>query len=758
MNPTSPSTLQQNRAELESYLEERLKRLAPVATTRTPSGAIIDWVPREAQLGGAPVATPPPPPVIEESQRKLLATPELLMAGVEQGPPGTVPFRRPDVTRMSHTQSLAEQAQWKVPPPDGLLSREHNAKAAAEAAGLPPSPAPDYTGHYYGNSGQAVTNYGGIGSLSCFQPAVSSSGHFSLIQIGCTNSQQGYYQSAEAGWIVLPNQYGGDYTPHLFTFFTTNGYGKQDDYLGGWDTFHKGWVQVDAHLHPGSTFAPLSAVDGQQKQITIQYQLRGGNWWFAAQGVWMGYYPASLYAKPPKPGQPVSTANTLGDHADNIGFWGEVFDPDFTPPSTQMGSGEFAADGFGWSAYMLNLQVQTGSNNTFADYNGGAGSPTNAALYTINTYPTNTSAWRSYAFVGGPGAGLSSSMGSVASHAQQGLTQTDVFSVTSGGGLQVAWADGGGGWQGPAPIGPAGRFAPYASLAASPQFGVTNQTDVFAIDTGGALNVAYVDGGAAWAAPIRIGGAAFQSGAPLAVSQQFGLNQTDVFAVNTIGALTVSWVGGGGAWAGPALIGAAGIFASGAPVAACQQFGINQTDVFAIDKQGALRVAYADGGAPWAAPILITPNGTFPSAGKLAAGQQIGLTQTDVFAVDNSGALTVTWVSGGGAWKGPMRISPVGTFVPGSAVATSQQFGLTQTDVFVVDKTGTLTVTWVSGGGAWAGPTQIGPQGLCLPGAPVSACQQAGLTQTDVFVMDRFGILNVFWASAGGAWNGPLHP
>jgi 3-deoxy-D-manno-octulosonic-acid transferase len=91
-------------------------------------------------------------------------------------------------------------------------------------------------------------------------------------------------------------------------------------------------------------------------------------------------------------------------------------------------------------------------------------------------------------------------------------------------------------------------------------------------------------------------------------------------------------------------------------------------------------------------------------------------------------------------------------------VATSQQIGLNQTDVFVVDKTGTLTVAWVVGGGAWAGPAKIGLQGLCLPGAPVSACQQTGLTQTDVFVMDRFGVLNVFWVSGGGAWAGPEHP
>jgi hypothetical protein len=78
-----------------------------------------------------------------------------------------------------------------------------------------------------------------------------------------------------------------------------------------------------------------------------------------------------------------------------------------------------------------------------------------------------------------------------------------------------------------------------------------------------------------------------------------------------------------------------------------------------------------------------------------------------VFVIDNTGALHVFWVVGGGAWNGPVRISPQGFAPQGAAVTASLQFGLNQTDVFVVDHGGAVNVIWVVGGGAWDGPVPI---------------------------------------------------
>jgi hypothetical protein len=56
-------------------------------------------------------------------------------------------------------------------------------------------------------------------------------------------------------------------------------------------------------------------------------------------------------------------------------------------------------------------------------------------------------------------------------------------------------------------------------------------------------------------------------------------------------------------------------------------------------------------------------------------------------------------------------------FLAGGGVAASQQFGLTQTDVFAVNQNGQLTVSWVAGAGEWQGPLEIGPPVTHRPGA-----------------------------------------
>ena len=43
------------------------------------------------------------------------------------------------------------------------------------------------------------------------------------------------------------------------------------------------------------------------------------------------------------------------------------------------------------------------------------------------------------------------------------------------------------------------------SIAASPQFGVPDQTDVFFVGNNGQLHVAWVSGGGAWDGPIGLG-------------------------------------------------------------------------------------------------------------------------------------------------------------------------------------------------------------------------------------------------------------
>jgi hypothetical protein len=79
-----------------------------------------------------------------------------------------------------------------------------------------------------------------------------------------------------------------------------------------------------------------------------------------------------------------------------------------------------------------------------------------------------------------------------------------------------------------------------------------------------------------------------------------------------------------------------------------------------------------------------------------------------VFGIDENGALRVAWVVAAGAWNPPFPISHAGMFRPGAGIAASNQFGVShQTDVFIVDESGALNVAWVVNAGAWHGPIAI---------------------------------------------------
>src|SRR5262245_11399749 len=48
--------------ETVEYFERRRERLRVVATTVTPSGQTLDWIPIESQMPGGKIASLPPPP------------------------------------------------------------------------------------------------------------------------------------------------------------------------------------------------------------------------------------------------------------------------------------------------------------------------------------------------------------------------------------------------------------------------------------------------------------------------------------------------------------------------------------------------------------------------------------------------------------------------------------------------------------------------------------------------------------------------
>ena len=141
----------------------------------------------------------------------------------------------------------------------------------------------------------------------------------------------------------------------------------------------------------------MSTAGGAQLEVSIKFQLWQGNWWFAVQGIWMGYYPATLFG------------GGIGNNAEWVAFGGEVYSSLSNPALTkdQMGSGRRAEDGWTHAAFQRNLRNQIDLNGTMANNNGTASSDTaNGGLnpYDIQMHMNSGSNWGSYFYVGGPAA------------------------------------------------------------------------------------------------------------------------------------------------------------------------------------------------------------------------------------------------------------------------------------------------------------------------------------------------------------------
>jgi hypothetical protein len=342
------------------------------------------------------------------------------------------------------------------------------------------------------------------------------------------------------------------------------------------------------------------------------------------------------------------------------------------------------------------------------------------------------------------------------------IEQTDLYVVSIEGQLVVFSVKAAGRWTQSAGYGAVDMAVPNASIAASKRFGTDNQTDVFLIAQSGQLQV-FLASTSGVTGPTPIGAKGFaQKGAPLAVARQLGAVQTDVFLFDSNEQLNVFSATGTGSWQGPAKIGAANFVPKGGQLAVSQLSATNQTAVLAVDTTGTLNAFRATGTASWQGPEKISKADFAKPGGHVAMGQRAGsANQTDAYLVDKKGQLNVFSVQGEGSWTGPVPIGPSNFAAAGAPVVVSMQSGGTQTDVFLTDKKGTLQLFSVDGGGSWSGPQQIGPLGVTTSGAYIAASPQFGVkNQADIFLINQTGTNApgwpvVFWGSGTNSWAGP---
>jgi hypothetical protein len=368
----------------DEWLNNRQKLLKITKTTTTPTGQTLDWVPIESQIEGKPLPTPPP-----DEPSHIPVPSEKAKTGIdfdigEAGPVGHVPILRPDITGKTLDELVAIRHKGgKKKPTD-----------------------PNPFGYFHAKSVQWSQVYGCDARLNIWDPKInipSSPGDdHSISQLWLQNYQKPELQSIEAGWTVDKGLNGDEY-PHLFIYYTTNGYSKDGNNIGGYNRLESGWVQYNPTIYPNIPLTSMISVQGgKQYDLGVKYQLYEGNWWFginyneSGPWIWIGYYPASLFN------------GGLGNYVEWISFGGEVYSALPNPCLTQdqMGSGRQAAAGWTNAAYQRNLRIQLNPSGAMVNFNGGPevdtanNCPNNP--YTIQCFMNSGINWYSYQYYGGP--------------------------------------------------------------------------------------------------------------------------------------------------------------------------------------------------------------------------------------------------------------------------------------------------------------------------------------------------------------------
>jgi hypothetical protein len=308
--------------------------------------------------------------------------------------------------------------------------------------------------------------------------------------------------------------------------------------------------------------------------------------------------------------------------------------------------------------------------------------------------------------------------------ARQNNTQLDAFLIGKSGAVLVTWESNDGGWQQPVPITPDGRAPPGACVAVAAE--TPTQLDAFYVANDGAVWVSWLQPDGTWTdgrdgrrdgaqiTPVKRAG----PGNCVAVARQ-SADQLDVFYAGLDGAIWVTW-------------------------------NVNQTWTDGLGNHG-------DG-------ARVTPPQTVPPQAEVAAIKQTD-TQLDVFAVDDNGAIIVTWLQPDGTWTDgvgvrprPAAITPNGLAPSGSTVRVAWQ-NASQLNAFVVDTEGAIRITleqnntaWTDGQNGRAVPVAITPPRIAPQGAHFDVLKGDQDNQLEVLWVGPKQSFWVTWLRPDGTW------
>lgn len=370
---------------MQEYVNRYVDSDDILKTLKTDNNNIIDCVDRFKQPGlkkqGINIQVMPTPPNLDlelmgysESNLDMEAE-QSYQYQAEVCPSGTIPIRRVTMDTLRNFESIDDFRQ-KVP---------NHLKGQSDTTDIKRNRS--FSFYQYAHAFQRVENKGAESSLNVWSPHTQASAEFSLSQIWIARGDEDDLETVEAGWQVYRDKY-GDRNARLFIYFTPDNYKDR----GCYNLFCSAFVQTDNSILLGGKFEKYSVKGGNQRYITLRWQLGGSNnaWWLRLGNKWIGYYPNSLFDR-----------KGIKNKAAKVDFGGEITDykPGGKHTSTDMGSGSWPSEGFRYAAFQRHIR--------YLDSNLVPRTPLLTEIrtdrYCYDIEVKTGSSWGTYFFFGGPG-------------------------------------------------------------------------------------------------------------------------------------------------------------------------------------------------------------------------------------------------------------------------------------------------------------------------------------------------------------------
>jgi len=198
---------------------------------------------------------------------------------------------------------------------------------------------------------------------------------------------------------VAFHKFGGS-VPRLQVEYVIPDYTKPDKIAGGWDGLTRttnAFKHHESKYYPGIELKPATP-GGPQVESYFVIQLFNKQWWIGYNGYWLGYYESSLFKD-----MNAEDPNAKG-MACVVKWYGEVFD--YSPyfwTWTDMGSGEFADQGFEKAAYFRDPFYADPAGVSHWPDSSSYVAPFNDSCYTRSPLFSGIWPWDRWFFASGPG-------------------------------------------------------------------------------------------------------------------------------------------------------------------------------------------------------------------------------------------------------------------------------------------------------------------------------------------------------------------